>query len=386
MKSRPNITRPAIHALLWFLLFFLNYFILKNYSIRFHVGFNILIWITYMIIFYVTYYLLMPFFFRKRIFIFIILSLGLLIGGFFAKDTIGKNHFKNIVAQRIKEKQNTSETRKKIPAFVKKNKGMAERRRIIFSSYGLVLFYMLAFLIRFIQKWQDDEKQRNELEKEKISNELSFLKQQINPHFLFNSLNSIYSLSISQSELTSNAILKLSAILRYVLYETENELVPLENELKVINNYIELQKLRQTEKVTVNYTVEKETGKPGVPDKTYETGEPAVIGEKGETDEPNVFKIEPLILLPPVENAFKHGADNVNKSFIDIRIIIVGNKLEMKVSNSIVTHSSDKTKDSGIGIKNLKRRLELLYPDEHEFEISEKDGIFRVRLLLQLKK
>lgn len=263
---------------------------------------------------------------------------------------------------------------------------MAERRRIIFSSYGLVLFYMLAFLIRFIQKWQDDEKQRNELEKEKISNELSFLKQQINPHFLFNSLNSIYSLSISQSELTSNAILKLSAILRYVLYETENELVPLENELKVINNYIELQKLRQTEKVTVNYSVEKETGKPEIPDKPYETDEPAVIDEKRETDKPNAFKIEPLILLPPVENAFKHGADNVNESFIDIHIIIVGNRLEMNVSNSIMTHSSDKTKDSGIGIKNLKRRLELLYPDEHKFEISEKDGIFRVRLLLQLKK
>jgi LytS/YehU family sensor histidine kinase len=218
---------------------------------------------------------------------------------------------------------------------------------------------LLAFSFRLIEKWQDDEKQKVKLEKEKVSTELSFLKQQINPHFLFNSLNSIYSLSISKSETTPDSILKLSSILRYVLYESEKELVFLHDELQTIKDYIELQKLRLTEMVTVNYKVEG-------------------ISENK--------KIEPLLLIPIIENAFKYGVDNIKKSFIDINIKIREGKIELEVSNKIVAIADKNKTDSGIGIKNIKRRLDLLHGNNYEFDIKEENNVFSVRLKLNLKE
>lgn len=298
----------------------------------------------------------MKIFLKKEIVLFISLSLLLLFGAFYVRDYSTKQYHDYLVSKNISVREKAPFGREHPPRFMRARRAL-QRGRIINNSYGLLMFYLFGFSLRLIQKWQDDEKQRMKLEKEKVSTELSFLKQQINPHFLFNSLNSIYSLSISKSDSAPDTILKLSSILRYVLYDSEKPLVYLKDELKTTQDYVELQQLRLTEKVKVRYIVK---GLPGN------------------------FKIEPLLLIPIIENAFKYGIDNVKESFIDITVKIEEQKLELLVSNKIVTKPDKNKKDSGIGIKNIRRRLDLLHPDDYEFDIKEDDEIFTVHLLINL--
>jgi len=227
------------------------------------------------------------------------------------------------------------------------------------SFYSVLLIYIGSITLRFISKWQDDEKRKSEIEKENIATELSFLKQQINPHFLFNSLNSIYSLTITKSDKAVDSILKLSSILRYMLYESGTSQVRLHDELQIINDYIELQKLRITEKVNLIYKVEGNSAS---------------------------FKIEPFILVPLIENAFKYGVDNYNNSTIEIHVSMRDNKLHLIVRNTVVKRLDPFKSESGIGIKNIRRRLDLLYPNEYSFDIDETDNIFTVKLEIDLKE
>lgn len=229
--------------------------------------------------------------------------------------------------------------------------------RPLFSLYGLVLFFLASMLIRFFEKWQQDEKRNREIEKENIATELTFLKQQINPHFLFNALNSIYSMTINTSEQASDTLLKLSSILRYMLYETENPLVKLRDEINIINDYIELQKLRVPKNVSVYFKV---------------------TGQQGN------HQIAPLLLMPLIENAFKYGIDNISEVFIDIHITIENENLELTVKNKIIRTDPSNGIDSGIGIKNILRRLELLYHDNYHFETEQTNGIFSVILRLKM--
>lgn len=235
---------------------------------------------------------------------------------------------------------------------------MPTMRLIIPGISQLFMIVLASISLRFIQKWQDDEKMKSEIEKEKISTELSFLKQQVNPHFLFNAINNIYSLSLSRHPSTSDAILKLSSIIRYMLYETDKKFVTLNNEIQVIKDYIELQKLRITERVKLTFNI------------------------NGNTE---LYSIVPLLLIPLIENAFKHGVDNVNNSFIDINIMIMDDTLHLEIKNSIVPKPAADANESGIGIKNIIRRLELLYPQAYFFNTVRDNDCFHVLLKLKLK-
>ncbi len=227
------------------------------------------------------------------------------------------------------------------------------------SLYSLLLIYTVSISVKLVQRWQEDERRKSEIEKEKIATELNFLKQQINPHFLFNSLNSIYSLSISKSEKVTNSILKLSSLLRYMLYDSDNKPVSLKDELSTITDYIELQKLRLTEKVSLKYKI---------------------IGD------PEQFRIEPFILIPLIENAFKYGVDSVNESFINIMVTIYHNKLDLVIKNKIVLKTiENKKSESGIGLKNIQRRLDLLYSGDYNFVAEAKDDVFLVHLEIKHK-
>lgn len=331
----------------------------------------------------------MPYFlFKKRIIIYIIVTVCLLACCYYIKDYFTKIHFDKVFAEReehippgpeleiirpgmnpgMKPKLNPARKPEPIPGMKPgPNSGRKPRfifggpngERKMFLAYGLLLIYASSFSIRFIQKWRDDDKRKSEIEKEKIRTELSYLKQQINPHFLFNSLNSIYSLTINKSKTATDAILKLSSILRYILYESENTLVNLKDELKIINDYIELQKLRLNKSIPISFNI---------------------IGK------PESYKIEPFILMPLVENAYKFGVDNVTKSFIDINIVIMHKKLEFSIKNKKVLCHDNEKQVSGIGIRNVKRRLDLLYPNEYSFKIEESDDIFSVLLEIKLKK
>lgn len=188
--------------------------------------------------------------------------------------------------------------------------------------------------------------------------EIGSLKSRINPHFLFNTLNNIYALAIREhAQGTASGLLKLSAMMRYVVTETVADFVPLHKEITYTNDYIDLQKMRLTSAVALTYQI---------------TGDP---GEK---------KIAPVILMPFIENAFKHGVNPDQDSYIKIRITIGESSLELVVENKKVTPDNDPHVKSGVGIENTKERLKLLYPDKHLLQINEDQNTHTVRLILQL--
>ncbi len=351
----------GLHIIVWLLLFVLNFQFVKNYSVKIDFPFHLIIWLIYAVVFYVNFILLIPYLlFKRKYILYAVTSLVLLFAGSIAKDYTLRQHHRKIKSE-IFERPAMPPDR---PAF--KPDGMPpgpdfrpRREGRFFMFYGLLLVYSISLSIRVIQKWQDDEKHKAAVEKEKIATELSYLKQQVNPHFLFNTLNSIYSLTINTSSQAAGVILKLSSILRYMLYESENRQVKLTDEINVLKDYIELQKLRLTDKVSVKFEIE------------------------GDTEH---YKIPPLLLVPLIENAFKHGADNINDSFIEIIIAIDDDQLKINVRNKIVKISSEIYQNGGIGIKNIKRRLDLLYGNKYVFETSDRDGVFSVTLILRLTK
>jgi len=195
-------------------------------------------------------------------------------------------------------------------------------------------------------------------EKEKVNAELSYLKAQINPHFLFNTLNSIYSSAIEENaDNTATAVVKLSGMMRYVISETHHNFVSLEKEINYITDYIELQKIRLGNTANLQYKV---------------TGSTA--GKK----------IAPLILISFIENAFKHGVNPEEKSGITIDIEIKDGYLQMMVSNAKVKTVNGNSFKSNIGLENTRGRLQLLYPSKHDLEIKEDEKEFIVLLKINL--
>ncbi|HEV3412645.1 MAG TPA: sensor histidine kinase, partial [Puia sp.] len=203
-----------------------------------------------------------------------------------------------------------------------------------------ILTFLMVFVfstgIRVINQWLRSEQRAKEIAHEKLQAELSFLKAQINPHFLFNTLNNIYALASAQSEQTAAAVMKLSSIMRYVLTEARNDFVPLEKEILFTSHYIELQKMRLTDKTSIDFTI---------------NGNP--LGRQ----------IAPLLLLPFVENAFKYGISTRECSPIRILLDIKEESLYFSISNHKHFNTALRmTDNTGIGISNTRRRLDLLYP------------------------
>lgn len=195
-------------------------------------------------------------------------------------------------------------------------------------------------------------------EREKLNTELSFLKAQINPHFLFNILNTIYSLAIEQSPRTPDAVVKLSSLMRYVMREADTEFVPLVKEFNYIENYVALQQLRLDDTAQIDFTI------------------------KGR---PNGQQIAPLILISFIENAFKYGVNPQQKSLIQLYLSIAENHLHLRTFNKKVRVFHNDEASSGIGIENTKMRLKLLYPDKHLLIINETAQDFTVELTLHLE-
>jgi two-component system LytT family sensor kinase len=228
---------------------------------------------------------------------------------------------------------------------------------IIISALVLVIGTSLTV----IQKWQKDKQEREELEKEKITSELSFLKAQINPHFFFNTLNNIYALTQVDANEAGKAIHQLSRMMRYLLYETQQGQTMLSQEIAFVKDYISLMQLRLTDMVKV--VIDAPTHLLDMP-------------------------MAPMMLLPFVENAFKHGVSATRQSHIYILARQRGSVLDIIVKNSIMKDKSvSLDTNSGIGLANTRRRLDLLYPGKHTLDICElKDGNeYSVHLILDLK-
>ena len=216
-------------------------------------------------------------------------------------------------------------------------------------------FIVISSLLKLASDWFSNERIQRNLESEKKDMELQFLKSQLNPHFLFNSLNNIYSLAYQKSDKTADAILKLSEIMRYMIYESNDSWADLSREVEYLNSYVELQRLR------------------------FKDGAAVEVNIQGEIDGQ---KIVPLILISFVENAFKHGVANDHQDPIKINIIA-----NQKILHFSVTNKKNKTnKDAmgGVGLNNVERRLQLLYPDRYKLNIVNSATHYTTELMLDL--
>jgi len=218
------------------------------------------------------------------------------------------------------------------------NFNLAQYLFYIFSTVAIVL------MIRYTSMMRKMERERSQLEKQNLAGELALLRSQVNPHFLFNTLNNINVLVNKDPELTSQSIVRLSNIMRYMLHEAANERVSLAREVEYLNSYIELLSLRIDRSDYIRFIV---TGKPD-----------------------NIM-IPPMLFIPFVENAFKHGSKDADPPGIVINMDITNEEIRFRVENLIKPSGVGETPDShGIGLANLKRRLGLLYPGQHKLEVS----------------
>lgn len=224
----------------------------------------------------------------------------------------------------------------------------------LIGNYVIVVF---AVVIVIFKKWYLSEQSKKKLTEEKLAAELSFLKSQVHPHFLFNTLNNLYALTLIKSDKTPDVVLKLSSLLDYMIYKSNDKFVALSKELEILGNYIELEKLRYNERLDLNHEI---------------------IGETAG------YQIAPLILLPFIENSFKHGAgkDRANPR-IDIKLTTDKEYLQLNVVNSVKGGGAkDETLAGGIGLANVRRRLELIYPGAHKLDIEQTDLEFKVNLVI----
>lgn len=213
-----------------------------------------------------------------------------------------------------------------------------------------------AMVIKFFKLWTIKQRDWLRVQRERTTAELQLLKAQIHPHFLFNTLNNIYSFSLDQSPKTPGLILKLSSLLNYMLYDCKTEEVRLEKEVEILKNYIGLERERYGNKIEISWSVEGDTK-----DKF----------------------ISPLLMLPFLENAFKHGtSEQIEKAWLGVDISVTNDILKCKITNS--KNEYRLYNHNGIGINNVKKRLEFIYPEKHELKINDEGDFFVVSLMVNL--
>jgi two-component system sensor histidine kinase AlgZ len=232
-----------------------------------------------------------------------------------------------------------------------------------FGLYVFVsTFFVMAFvgLIKFVEDYFELEARSRELENRQLTSELRFLKAQINPHFLFNTLNNLYYLAVNKSDQTPEVVAKLSGMMRYMIHESNVEKVPLSKEVAYMENYLDLEKLRLNEEVPITFEVEGD-----------------VAGAR----------ITPLILITFLENAFKHGiGNNGGDSWITVSLTVSNGTLNYRVANSLLPQSEKTVREaSGLGLANVRRRLDLSYPDKYNLDVAEDDERYRVHLQIDLQ-
>lgn len=342
-KTLKHINPTVLHVLCWAMFILIN---VSTFYNRFSLFPDTLFYgklAVEILLFYINYSLLVPkLLLNKKIalyvlaaFVFILLSVYLM--ELFFNPTNFPHNLEPLKHQ---------------PDFRPRKRGVVNRLGLLVS----VLLIAVGTSIRLVVEWYENDKLKQQIEVQRVHTEISFLKAQLNPHFLFNSLNSIYSLANKKSDDTTEAIVTLSELMRYMIYETDKDLVPLQNEITYIKNYISLQNLRLKDSSGVRVNI------------------------YGKIE----HKIEPLLLISFIENAFKYGTDYNGKTDIRIRIEVIEDQLFFEVSNYVSIYNRD-TQNSGIGIKNVKNRLLLQYPNTHELEINEQEKQFSVKLKLKLK-
>ncbi len=229
---------------------------------------------------------------------------------------------------------------------------------IFFSTFFIGI---ASTIYNIMNDWLLSQREKKELQSQTLQSELKFLKSQINPHFLFNTLNSLYALTLKKSDQAPEIVLKLSEMMRYMLYECNVPMVPLQKEVNYLKNYLELEKLRQGKRMTINFEI---------------------IGE------PRTQRIAPLMFIPFIENCFKHGINHqISDGFVNITLDIKDDEVNINIVNSKSPTRPSPTgkKSGGIGLVNVRRRLNILYPDKHTLRVTEDPNTYKVYLSLQMQ-
>ena len=345
-----------LHATGWIILFILPQFLISGGL--FNDGrttrvvlFNTLV---FLILFYTNYFWLVPRLAqKKKWFAFLVLAASLIVVLGYASGKYYENLFAppREVRERIRE--------------VADHRPQGDNR-MPRRGGGMVLynFFITSFLvsgfavgIRYAESAVRKEEEIKELEREKLNSELALLKNQVSPHFLFNTLNNIYSLIGINRDDARDAVLSLSKMMRYMLYESEQGNTRLSNEIAFMKGYIDLMKLRLSDRVKLTVSFPEDYEDQDVP---------------------------PLLFIPFIENAFKHGVSAVGNSFIDIALGVEEGMITFIAANSIGGRVSDGPQvASGIGLDNVRKRLALLYPGRHDLRIDRQESVFTVKLTIR---
>lgn len=228
------------------------------------------------------------------------------------------------------------------------------------AFFGGLMLMGMNLGVKLYFKTQEDREQRERLEKQDLERQLEYLRYQVNPHFFMNTLNNIHALVDINPERAKTTIVELSKMMRYILYEGDKKLIPVQREALFLKNYIELMRLRYSSRVSINLDI------------------PEMM--------PDVM-LPPLLLIIFVENAFKHGVSYAAPSFIDIKVTVTQEMLQFKCRNSRQEQKPDeKKKKGGVGLANARRRLDLLFPNQYNLEIKENDKEYDVQLEIPLSK
>ena len=229
-----------------------------------------------------------------------------------------------------------------------------------FLQSAMIITSPMIFLIGLVvmRRWVSSERKAEQFESEKIKAELSYLRSQINPHFFFNTLNTLYGLAMKKSDRTPEVVMKLSELMSYILYEADRDLVPLSKELDQVERYIHLEQIR------------------------YENRFDTQLDVEGDIDH---VHIPPLILLPFVENSFKHGVNKSSRDgWVSIAVHASENRVRFTIKNSIFFNAREDGGNNGVGIANVQKRLNLLYPERHTLTCQKLENAFTVDLTIVL--
>jgi sensor histidine kinase YesM len=336
--KKQAINRMILHILFWLLSFFIFSYIFKisDEVSRIDYIFSGLFHVSLIIAVYINLALLMPLLFNKKRYIVYSFALATAILLSILLNLFTFNRLADIF----------------LPGYY-----FVSHFEFWDVGFFIVIYILVTSLLKLSKSWFELQETNNKLdriEKENIKSELNTLKAQINPHFLFNSLNVIYSQAIKGSNKTPEAVIQLADILRYVIYDSTNDKVLLNTEIKLLEDYIELHKFRieSSSRITFEHHAQNDN-----------------------------YTIAPMLLLPLVENSFKHGIKgDLDNTFVNIKVEAIENNILFEIENS--KGSDENEAHGGIGLANIRQRLNLLYPNKHKFTIEESATRFKVKMVL----
>lgn len=338
--NRKNL-KPFFHLVFWMVYFGLNVLRWGHYFGDYWYSFksNLVEFPIHIFLVYFNFYVLMPKLIPKRIGLYIICLMGAVLAMSFVRVAIT---YELVTTEIFRESTIEQD-------------GLYNLNYMVAVFIGELYLVGMIMAIKLTIDWVQSEKKSKELEQRNIETELSMLRSQMQPHFFFNTLNNLYSLTLDKSDQAPETVLKLSELMSYVVYKGKNSQVELINEIEHLQNYLNLERLRYDDRLVVDFDIEGDIG-----------------GQK----------IPPLILVTFLENAFKHGSsNNLGNTSIQISLKIESDRIKYTVINDYRDLEVSKNGDmKGIGIENTKRRLDLLYKDDYNLDIGRNDGKFKVAL------